>query len=259
MEIEFVYGVVRKAAFDTSETYQQKLNILVNKFRKAAVIAQQDDLTLTSHGPYYINLNAREYQKVEDSRRRIIETAKVAHSAGAFSITFHAAFYLGMPQEKVYTIVKKRLEDIREILLQENIDITLSPETTGKASQFGSLDELITLASEVDGVGLCVDFSHLHARSNGKYNSYPEFSMVLETIEDQLGKEMLRNMHMHLSGINYGEKGEKHHLILRKSDMDYISLMQAFRDFNVAGALVCESPNLQGDALLLKKVYHDLQ
>jgi len=258
LEMEFVYGVVRKARNDTNASYKRKLNELMERYGEAGRIARKDDIALTAHGPYYINLNAKEYQKVVDSRRRIIETAKVAHAAGAFSITFHAAFYLGMSQEKVYTIVRKRIEGIVEKLKQEDVNIRLSPETTGKPSQFGSIDELLKLAEETEGVGLCVDFSHLHARSGGKMNTYDEFHGVLEKVEERLGKEMLKKMHIHLSGIAYTDKGERNHLILRDSDMNYIELLRAFRDFDIAGSVVSESPNLQGDALLLKKAYREM-
>ena len=55
-----------------------------------------------------------------------------------------------------------------------------------------------------------IDFSHLHARSIGKINSYNEFKDILILIEKKLGKNALQEMHIHVSGINYGEKGEKH-------------------------------------------------
>jgi len=258
MEMEFVHGVVRKTKADTPESYQEKLRIYMERHGETGRIARENDITLTAHGPYYINLNAKEYQKVEDSKRRIIETAKVGHSAGAFSVTFHAAFYLGMDPETVYTIVRKRLEGVVETLHQEEVKVRVSPETTGKASQFGSFDELVRLAEETEGVGLCIDFSHLHARSAGKLNTYREFRDVLDTIETRLGREALRSMHIHLAGIAYTEKGERNHLILRKSDMNYPDLMRAFKDFDIAGAVVCESPNLQGDALLLKREYDNL-
>lgn len=258
MELEFVHGVVRKTKTDTEESYQGKLQTYMDRHRETGRIAQERDITLTAHGPYYINLNAQEYQKVEDSKRRIIETAMVGHAAGAFSITFHPAFYMGVTPETVYGIVRKRLESIVDTLRQHDVTLMVSPETTGKGTQFGSLDELVGLAEETEGVGICIDFAHLHARSGGRLNTYGEFRDVLGKVEDRLGMEMLRNMHIHLAGIAYNEKGERNHLILRNSDMNYPDLLRAFHDYDIAGAVVCESPNLQGDALLLKNAYEKL-
>lgn len=261
LELEFVHGVVRKTKDERveDESYQGKLRSYMDRHAETGRIAREHDVTLTAHGPYYINLNAREHQKVEDSKRRIMETAMVGHAAGAFSITFHPAFYMGVPQESVYRIVRKRLESIIETIGQEGVTLQVSPETTGKGSQFGSLDELIRLAEETEGIGLCIDFAHLHARSGGGLNTYDEFRDILGKVEEHLGREMLRSMHIHLAGIAYSEKGERNHLILRNSDMNYPDLLRAFLDYDIAGAVVSESPNLQGDALLLQGTYRSMR
>ena len=103
----------------------------------------------------------------------------------------------------------------------------------------------------------CIDFAHFHARTNGKYNTYPEFASILESVEKTLGRDGLRNIHAHAAGIAYGEKGEKHHLNLRESDLKYKELMKALADFNVKGVLISESPNIEGDALLMQKEYKE--
>ena len=40
--------------------------------------------------------------------------------------------------------------------------------------------------------------------------------------------------------------------------MNYKDLLKAFKDFNVKGALVCESPNIEDDTVLIKKYYETL-
>ena len=84
----------------------------------------------------------------------------------------------------------------------------------GKLSQFGTLDELLNLAAETDGMAPCIDFAHWRART-GKNNSYEEFCGVLAKIEKRLGKSALGNMHIHVAGIAFGNKGELNHLNLR--------------------------------------------
>ena len=102
-----------------------------------------------------------------------------------------------------------------------------------------------------------IDFAHWHAR-NGRANSYAEFTAILARIKERLGDIALANMHIHLSGIAYGEKGERKHLNLKDSDLSYTELLQALKDFGVRGFLICESPNLEEDALLLQETYRRL-
>ena len=124
----------------------------------------------------------------------------------------------------------------------------------GKRSQFGTLDEVLTLCREVDGLEPCLDFSHLHARE-GKVNSYPDFHRILRKVEKKLGPRALQNVHIHIAGIDYGDKGEIKHLNLADSDFRYDEWLQALRDLDVEGLVICESPNLEADAVMLKKLY----
>ncbi len=238
MEVEFVQGVRmnQKTAIDVGE------------------VARKRGIYLTAHGPYYINLNSKEEEKIVASKQRILQTARMAHAFGAQSFTFHPAFYMKMPPEQVYETVKRHLSEIVEQLEKEKIDITVKPEVMGKPSQFGTLNEILRLSAEIEGVAPCIDFAHLHART-GKFNTYNEFSQVLDQVGEKLGREGLDNMHIHVSGINYGDKGEKNHLNLEDSDFQYQEFLQALKDHAARGIVICESPNLEEDALLLQGIY----
>ena len=129
---------------------------------------------------------------------------------------------------------------------------------TGKSSQFGTVAEIINLCNEIEGLAPCIDFAHWHSRT-GEFNSYPEFAAVLLQIKEGLGQAALDNMHIHFSGIKYGAKGEIKHLDLAESDLQYVELLKALKDYDVKGLVVCESPSLEGDARLLQETYNTLK
>ena len=89
-------------------------------------------------------------------------------------------------------------------------------------------------------------------------NSYEEFSSVLEKVEEKLGKDALKDMHIHVSGIEYGLKGEKRHINLKESDFKFEELLRVLKDFNADGTIIIESPNLEEDATMLKKRWKEL-
>ena len=221
-------------------------------------VVEEDGLTLTCHAPYFINLNSSEPQKRGASRSRIVLSAKIIDACGGYSVCFHPGYYLGMEPQKVYDAVKEQMKKIMEEVKSLGLKVWIRPETTGKPTQFGSIEELCNLSSEFDQVLPVVDFSHLHARTNGKYNTKEEFEGVLQLVEKKLGKQGLDNMHMHLAGINYGPKGEKNHLNLKDSDMNWQELLQVLHDFKVKGVLVTESPNVEEDTLLVQKAFREL-
>lgn len=240
MELEFVHSV----------------NISKEKAPEVKKAQQENEIILTCHAPYYINLNSIEKQKLEASKHRIYSAAKILNLCGGWSLCFHPGFYLGMNATETFDRIKNATKEIEEMLKQDGNKIWLRPETTGKPTAFGSWEELLDFCSDFDQVMPCIDFAHLHARSNGKFNSTTEWNHVLEQVEKKLGKTGLQNMHIHLSGIEYSVKGEKNHLILEKSDFKYKELLPILKDFKVAGVVICESPNIEEDALLLQKTYN---
>ena len=196
-------------------------------------------------------------EKIKASQGRLLQTAHIASLCGAESIVFHAAFYLGDPPDKVYDRVKNYLRETLTLPRREDKRVWIRPETAGGISAFGTLDEILNLCSELEGLALCVDFAHLHART-GRINSYPEFTSILLQIKDRLGKTALGDMHIHVSGIDYGDKGERKHLNLKESDFQYTELLKALKDYDAQGIVICESPNLEEDALLLQATYNAL-
>jgi len=179
MELEFVYGV----------------RMSEEGARRVREAKEESGIRLTAHGPYYINLASQEKDKLEASR--------------AESITFHPAFIQKRPREEVLKIVAGELKAILEILKKEKVKVAVRPELTGKPSQLGSLEELVELGRMVKGILPCIDFAHLYAREAGRYNSYQDFCRVLDILVKGFGKKILKNMHIHISGIEYTEKGEK--------------------------------------------------
>jgi deoxyribonuclease-4 len=235
--------------------FVQRVSMGEETAKEVAGVAAAEDVILSSHAPYYVNLNSPEEQKVIDSVKRIMLAGRITGLCGGTGTVFHAAFYQTETAENVYAKVKSHLQAMSASLREQGLKVTLRPETTGKASQFGTVEELLRLSTEVPGVLPCVDFSHLHARSGGAYNSYDEFITILQQIEAALGRAGLESMHIHVSGIEYTDKGERKHLNLQESDLKYVELMRALKDMKAAGTLVCESPSIEEDALLLQETY----
>ncbi len=238
LEIEFVWGV--KMGSDLCQKIKEK--------------AKELRIALSVHAPYFINLNSNEEGKRLSSQERLLSSARMAKKCGAKSVVFHCGYYGKSSPEQTFATVKKGLEDVLSILKSEKNPVVLRPETMGKKSQFGSLEEILFLCRDLDGMLPCIDFSHIHSRT-GKANNYNDFHRILKKIEKKLGNAAIKNMHIHISGIAYSTKGEIKHLILNESDFRYEEWIQALKNYGVEGRVICESPNREIDALMLKKLY----
>jgi deoxyribonuclease-4 len=217
--------------------------------------AKENDVLLSVHAPYFINLNAND-EEWPKSRKRLMDAAYYGNLAGATDIVFHPGSYFGKPAEEVLPLSIERLQGCLDELRSVGNQVTLRPETMGKSAMLGSLEDVLSMAKAVPGVVPCLDFAHLHARQgDSSVNTYAEFSHILEEYADALGKRSLSHLHIHLSGIKYGEKGEREHLLLKDSDLNLADLLKALKHFQCSGRILCESPVMEDDALYMKECW----
>jgi deoxyribonuclease-4 len=218
--------------------------------------AKEHDVEISVHAPYFINLNADD-EEWPKSRKRLMDAAIYGNLAGASDIIFHPGSYFGKPPEKVLETAIPRLRECVHELREEGNPVTLRPETMGKSAMLGSLKDTLVMAKEIDGVEPCIDFAHLHARpGDGSVNSYEEWTSLLKDYQKALGKRAMKRIHAHLSGIEYGPKGERNHLFLADSDFDLSGLMKALADMGCGGRILCESPeHMDRDAQVIKSAW----
>ncbi len=220
--------------------------------------AQELDISLSIHAPYFINLNATDEEWI-NSRKRLMDAAYFGYLAGATDIVFHPGSSFGVPVNEWKKIVIERLAGCANQLKEREIIVTLRPETMGKQALIGSLQDTLMFSQEVPGVEPCLDFAHLHARTgNGMMNSEEEWEKCIVEYQQALGDEALKRLHIHLSGIEYTEKGEKKHLPLEESDLNYKALLRVLSVHKCAGRILCESPIMEDDALLMQKAMQEL-
>jgi len=220
--------------------------------------AQAQDVSLSVHAPYFINLNADEAEWPK-SRQRLMDAAHYGNLAGATDIVFHPGSYFGKDPGEVLLIALERLQGCVTELRQMGNAVILRPETMGKSAMLGSLQDTLAMSHAIQGVKPCIDFAHLHARAgDGSMNSYAEWCQVLEQIARALGEAALTDLHIHLSGIEYSPKGEREHLKIQDADLDIPAIFRALKDFGCRGRILCESPVLEEDALLLRQMWMEI-
>ncbi len=212
-------------------------------------------VALSVHAPYFINLNATD-EEWPKSRKRLMDAAHYGNLAGATDIIFHPGSYFGRPAAEVLELAIPRLRGCVAELRAAGNPAILRPETMGKSAMLGSLEDTLAMSAAIEGVLPCLDFAHLHARpGDGSGNSYAEWAAMLTLIKKRLGAKALKRLHIHLSGIEYGPKGEKKHVTLAEGDLKYKDLFKALRDFKCEGRILCESPSMEDDALVMQKTW----
>lgn len=207
---------------------------------RIGLTAKKFGIQLSIHAQYWVNLNSKEDEKIEASKKRILKCCEIGHLLGAKRVIFHPGFYSGMKPIEASVKIKESILEMKEIVEKEKWDIELCPEVMGKVNVFGSLDEIADLVKDT-GCGFCIDIAHVLAR----YGRY-EFEKIRKAFPQQ-------KWHIHFSGIEYGEKGERKHLITPVEEWEKV--LKFFEGLDKDIVLICESPDAVSDSVVGKKIW----
>lgn len=223
---------------------------------KTKELSEKFGVELSIHAPYYINLNSLKKRTIAISKRNILKSAELAELMGAKIVVFHPGYYVGIKPEEAYKNFRTAFEEIEKELKAKKIkNVVLGPETMGRQATFGTLDELLNLAQEVENVTPVLDFAHIHGRGNGSLKTQKDFSDIFEKIDQTIG--LKRHMHGHFTGIFYSNGNEKHHLIISEGDLKFELLAKELKERKIDMTIICESPVLEKDALKMLKIIEE--
>lgn len=254
---ERAFEYLRKIGLSGME-YQAVRRVPTNEkeLRKLGEEAKENDILLTLHAPYAINLSAESDDKIRGSVNRLLSAAKAAKAMGAGHVTFHPGYYLRRSRSDALRIAISALKELKELMISEDVNVELGPETMGKPSQLGSLDDVLEMARSVEGVSPTIDFAHLHVREGGIIRGEDEYRSILSRIEKELGD--LNGLVVHFTEVEatssgYGER--MHHELGSGYGPDFRPLAKIVAENGLKWFIVSESPILERDSVKMKEIY----
>jgi len=200
--------------------------------------AKKLDIELSVHGPYYVVLTSEKEHVIDNSKKELLKTTHLADIMGAKRVVLHPGFYAGRKKEEV---LKQFIRNIKIVEKDKETSVKIHPETMGKHSQFGDLDEVITICENTESEP-CIDFGHLHARRLGKLKVKSEFQEILEEIEKRLGSNVLRTLHCHFYPVEFTDKGEKKHRAVTEKNVfpRFEPFADLIKEFKIFPTLISE-------------------
>jgi len=220
------------------------------KAKEAGKLAEKLNIKLSIHAPYYVNLSSLKKETIAKSRRWLLMCCERAHYLMADKVVFHPGFYHDRPKEEVFEIIKNEIEELNHEIKKNKWNVNLAPETTGKKTAFGSLDEIIELIKKTK-CSFCIDFAHLYARNNGRI----DYEEILNKVKLITGKIL----HCHFSCIEFTEKGERRHLNLEHEKPSFREFAKILLRKKTNINIICETPRQYLDSLDMKKIIERLK
>lgn len=218
--------------------------------------AEECGVKLSIHAPYFISLASVEEEKRLNSIQYIFQSAQAADWMGADRIVVHPGGLGKKSRADATAMAKETLAQAQAYLDDNGLGhIHICPEVMGKINQLGNLSEVLEFCTLDERIIPCVDFGHLNSRLQGNMS----YAAALDEIENTLGIDRLRHMHIHFSKIEYTTGGEKRHLTFADEiyGPDFEPLMEEFVKRDMSPTVICESAGTQTDDAAIMKAYYD--
>ncbi|HYA22390.1 MAG TPA: TIM barrel protein [Thermoproteota archaeon] len=241
--------------------YQSVRSVRIGKAaaQELGQAARKNGIVLTMHGPYAISLSSEDRKVMSASKDRLVKAAIACHNMGGFHLTFHAGFYGRRTKQETFELQLKSLGEVIDVLKSQGVHVELGPETTGKESQFGTLDELLELSGRLHELRPTVDFGHIHVRNEmSRLNNSKDFLGILSKVENSLGSARTNALVLHFSEVQptasgFGER--RHWPLGSRYGPKFEFLADAMAEVGFNMVVICESPRLDEDALKMKDIF----
>lgn len=230
---------------------------------KAKVIgelASQYNISMSLHAAYYISLVSKEPRTRERSKQRLVKALSFAPLMKVKRIVFHPGTHGGLSREEAHVVIRDALKEVWEEAGGVRKGTFLAPEIAGKLVMYGSIEQIIQLCQDVEGCIPTIDWAHLYARSQGQINDKNSYQEIITRFENELGSLFLDNMHFHISGITFTEKGEVSHKPCGEEwGPDIYPLMELVHEVGYKPTFICESPDPIQGALYAKFILEQIE
>jgi len=223
--------------------------------------ARENDVWLTVHGSYFINFCGDE-KTIEASKNRLISCFIAAEWMGAHTVVFHPGFYGKRSPQEALKVCAKAMDETLERLRALGISkVCFGPETMGKKFQLGTLNEVLTLCEGVEQTEPVVDWAHIHALGAGLIKTKEDYAKILDEIENRLGIEAVKNLHVHYTLIEYTERGEKVHHTMSEPGYgpNFRPFAELIHELDLRPVVISESPVLDQDSIKMRNILLEIK
>lgn len=237
------------------------VNIGEEKAAELGELAKAADIRLSLHAPYYISMSSEEEAKRDNSINFILQSAKAVSAMGGDRIIVHTGSCGKISREYALELALDTMKKAITALDERGLGhVHICPEAMGKINQLGTVQEVIELCKLDERLIPCIDFGHVNARTMGSLKTAADFEDIFNLINNRLGENRMKNMHVHFSKIEYTAGGEKKHLTFADTVFGprFEPFIETVLKKNCTPTVICESDGTQAeDAKAMMNYYEE--
>ena len=211
--------------------------------RRLGDLAREYGLALSIHAPLAAFLGHPEHggRKHHMAIGMLDHSAGIALACGAAPVVIHPGFLLGRRRQEAIDAVIVQLAELRERLSGKGRAVPFGVEVMGRAQELGSLDDVLAICRGLEWVRPVLDFSHMHATSNGGFTGTDAFASALAAADAVLTPGP--PFHIHFSDISFTNRNERAHVPYGQGTLRAEPLAKALQRFDRPATVIAESPD----------------
>jgi deoxyribonuclease-4 len=214
-------------------------------------MAKRLDVNLSIHTPYYIDLGSNN-DLTENCMESIRHAALIMNALGGDVVVTSLGLYDGKTdEEEIDNNIINNVADLMGWWKENGLTPRLGIEVTGQQDVFGSLEQVLDLCDQIEGLVPVMNFSHHHSRTDGSLLEVDDFLDVLEQIEPYSDGRL----HTAFAGVEYTEGNERRLTPIKKGDLKFEPLAEALIEMKPNATVISTSPLLEHDAMYMKIIH----
>lgn len=224
--------------------------------------AKKNDIALSAHAPYFINLGSSDPTAIAKSYGYIERSLKLLRLMGGNRLVVHLGSQGELSRAQAIENIKRNLKWVISELDKNGFsDFLLCIETMGRPKQIGTYQEICELCSIDRRVIPTLDFGHINCTLQGGLRQESMFKKVVDYCIEHIGLQKMKQVHIHFSAIKFTEHGEREHTILSDSkfSIPFVPLARLIKEYKLEPVIICESAEIMAqDAVRLLKQFNSI-
>ncbi len=226
---------------------------LVQNFQELHALGKMGkelDVALSMHTPYYMDMTSGN-ELTQKSMDSIRWAGLLTNQIEGDLVVSHIGLYGDLSKSKAAEAIAERVGNVMDWWKKNKLRPHLGFETSGRQEVFGTLEEILELSDQIDGVVPVLNFAHLHARQNGTLRDAQDFGDIF----DQVRRQVDGHFYTHFSGVEHEGGNEKRVTPIKKGDLRFEPLAEFLADENPDCTIISSSPLLEHDAMYMKVIF----
>ncbi len=211
-------------------------------------MAKRLDVNISLHTPYYMDLGSNN-ELTDTCLNSIRHAGLIVNALSGDIVVTNLGLYTGkLPEEEIDENIINNVVELMEWWKDNGLTPRLGVEITGQQSVFGSLDQVLDLCEQVEGVVPVLNFPHYHSRTNGSLIDSDDFLEVLQQVEPYCEG----GIHTAFAGVEHEDGNERRLTPIKKGDLKFEPLAEALCEIKPNATIISSSPLLEHDAMYMR-------